>query len=434
MTLLDLANQTNLLPLESFRRLLGYNPWHFWGMAHSTKVPLSNNCSTLVREYAWQSVDAIGRAEIRAAIARAEEKLTEHAQFAPAPHYVSETVSYPRYYDRRRWISAPIDADGRWQSIKLGEGYIQALGIEAHTLIGTVAVTRSDVDGDGLDDTFVTAATATTVTDTNQIAVYFNATDRFTGESVGTRWRIDPVQVSISGGNVTIKGKAWQLVKPILYEGYPNDDNNLQLDPTDSSTYATTVDIYRRYTNADGTTNETAQGLLTWETLPSGGIGLCCGSATDSSTDPGAIATAIARVGIRDAVHGVVMPGASSYDATSGTWAGISWASCHPPDRVLIRYLAGFPLTTSGEMDQRWQQIVARLAMAELTSPICSCDKANHQLAYWQTDLARTGGNNDDQYGAVSQTDLNNPFGTRRGHVQAWRWVLNNYQARGFVP
>lgn len=435
MTLLDLDNQNNLLPLESFRRLLGYNPWHFWGMAHSTKVPLSDRCNTLVYEYAWQSVDAIGRAEIRAAIARAEEKLTEYVKFSPAPHYVSETVSYPRYYDIRRWYSSPAAADGRWLPITLSEGYIQALGIEAHTLIGTVNVTRSDADGDGLDDTFVTAATATTVTDITQIAVYFSAADRFTGESVGPRWRIDPVQVSISGGNVTVKGKAWQLVKPLLFEGYPNDENGLQLDPTSATTYVTTVDVYRRYTNGDGTTNETAQGLFTWETLPSGGIGICCGtSSTDSSTDPAAIATSIARVGIRDAVQGIVLPGTASYDTSSATWASIAWGSCHPPDRVLVRYLAGYPLTSAGEMDPRWQQIVARLAMAELTSPICSCDKANHQLAYWQTDLARTGGNNDDQYGAVSQSDLNNPFGTRRGHVQAWRWVLNNYQARGFVP
>ena len=36
-----------------------------------------------------------------------------------------------------------------------------------------------------------------------------------------------------------------------------------------------------------------------------------------------------------------------------------------------------------------------------------------------------TSGNNDDQYGAISPDDLANPFGTRRGQVEAWKFVTN---------
>jgi len=74
-------------------------------------------------------------------------------------------------------------------------------------------------------------------------------------------------------------------------------------------------------------------------------------------------------------------------------------------------------------MDRKFQVAVARMAAAELARPICACDEANRELYRWQFDLARTGGANDESYGAVSATDLDNPFGTRRGHVYAWRMI-----------
>lgn len=437
-SLLDQENLQPTLPLESFRRIIGYNPFHFWQLTNSD-VPLDSKCNSLVYEYSWQNVNAVGRADIRAAIAIAEEKLRSYLHYSPAPHYVEETLSYPRYYDRRSMYAAPIDSDGRRVSLKLAEGYVQALGVEAHTLIGTPStITYSDSDGDGITDTFTTSALATTVTDTDQIAVYFSSTDRYTGASIGPRWRIAPVKVTISGGNVTIKGPIWLIVKPIKYQGYSTSSKSLVLDPGNVSNppqpptnlnYATSVEIYRRYTNGDGTTNATAQALFTWETSP----GCDCATVSDSSTDPAAIATSIGRVGLRDSKTGLVTPGTATYDTTSALWASSAWTGCQPPDRVLIRYLAGLPLV-NGEMAPAWQQVVAHLALAELPGPLCNCERANREVHYWQTDLARTGGNNDEQYGAISARDLDNPFGTRRGHVFAWRFVQNRYQTRGFRP
>jgi hypothetical protein len=92
---------------------------------------------------------------------------------------------------------------------------------------------------------------------------------------------------------------------------------------------------------------------------------------------------------------------------------------------VLVRYLAGFPLLADGQIDRTLARVVSRLAAAELGRPICACEWANKEIARWQVDLARSAGNNDDQYGAVSADDLANPFGTRRGQVEAWKYVSN---------
>jgi hypothetical protein len=83
-------------------------------------------------------------------------------------------------------------------------------------------------------------------------------------------------------------------------------------------------------------------------------------------------------------------------------------------------------------MDKRYQVVVARMAAAELARPICACDVANRELYRWQFDLARTSGANDEGYGAVSATDLDNPFGTRRGHVYAWRFVKESRKLVGY--
>lgn len=414
-----------LLPLETFRRTIGYHPWHYWQLYSTSKAPIESACSGIVRQYAWHDSNAVGRTDILLAIESAEQLLFDYLGYWPAPKYGEETHAFPTPYANGLRYSGNW---GRWLSMNLDQRYIQALGIEALTLIEAgVAVTRSDVDGDTLKETF-TLTVNTTITDATQIAVYFAAADRLDGDSAGDRWRIQPVKISISGGVATIRGAAWLLVKPVKYEYYDasaTDDGALALD-TDAN-YVTTVDVYRRYTNGDGTTTTTSQGLLTWET-PGGS---CCGSAT-SSTDPASIATAIARVGIRDATNGIVIPAEASYNTTSATWSAIHWTGCVLPDRATIRTYAGYALR-EGQMDPFFQQVVTRLAAAELEGPICACDKSNRELYRWQFDLSRAAGSNDEQY-SISPADLDNPFGTRRGHVWSWKQVRNRRLLGGLLP
>ena len=323
---------------------------------------------------------------------------------------------------------APLAPDWRLLSVALpGEGYVQALGVEMLTLLGAnQAAAFSDSDGDSVQDTFTVVCAVPDGTRASEVAVYISAADRYDASDAGERWRIQPVRVTVSGTTATIVGRKWLLAKPAFYErttmrkGVDND--GLTMD--DSANFVATLDVYRRWTNSDGATSETSQGLLIWE--PGWG---CCGG-TSSATDPAAIATAIARVGERDFQHGLVIPGQAGYDAASGTWSGSIWDGCRQPDRVTIRYLAGYPLETRttapdyGQMAARYREVVCMLAAASMSCASKACEGLKRVLNYWQADLGE---------GNATQEILNSRFGTRRGQVEAWRRVGDDYHASGFL-
>lgn len=416
---------TNLLPLETWRNLMGIHPYHFWQLSSSDKVPIDTGCNTLVWSYPWLSVDAASRQDATHAIEQAEQKLAQYLGYSPAPRYTSTVLDWPA-----TWAS-----DGRWLSIPLPEGYVQAIGTEQLTLLGTPVLAYSDPDSDGLQDTW-TLTIATTITDASQIAVYYAAADRLNGAAAGDDWRIQPITITISAGVATIRGRSWQVVKPILYEGFASDA--IDPDPTPiTSTFVSTLDVYQRTTNANGTTVATGQAVITWETRPCHGWWCCCDSCCTSDPysgspyDPAAVAQAVARVGIRDARHGLITPAQASYDSTSGVWSSLDWSVCSQPDRVTVRYLAGFPLGVDGLMQEPYRTVVARLAAAELARNVCGCEQANRALYYWQHDLAQTA-RGDELFG-ISPENLNNPLGTRRGQVYAWKFIMDQQQLTGIL-
>jgi hypothetical protein len=294
------------------------------------------------------------------------------------------------------------------------EGFIDSLGPVDLALLGSQVVSFLDADGDGLKENFATAGVATTETNPDNIAVYFSAADRL--DSVLDNWRILPVEVTISAaGNVTVTGKRWQIVRKILYEGA----GKTAIDPTVDANFAVTLDIYVRKTNVTGITNAKAQALLIWETSPFPNWAGSPSGVAFPSTDPAAVAIGIARAGIRNSEMGIVNLGRAAYNADTGVWSAIDWGLCRPPDRALVRYYAGYPLQ-NGDMAKKIQIAVARLAAAELPHKICACDQSNRELHRWQFDLSRS--NLPEEYAFFSAADLENPLGTRRGHVYAWKF------------
>ena len=429
---------SNLLSLEEWRERMQINPWLFWGLSNS-RVPPLNDCQIL-QEYGWQMSDRTGREQVRQAIVEAERKLKSYLGFEVAPRYQEAEIAYPRPNDQSLWYgSGASDSTARRLSVQLPDGYVQALGVESLTLrdtpsVGAGTMVYSDQDGDGLLDTLTITATVPAGTSADSLAVYVPAADRLDGEGRSERYRLRPIRASVSNVTATIIVRSWLCVRPILYQGYTGSTQGINPDTT--SNYLQSCEVCTRTTNGDGTTTATAQGVFTWETLPWPAWASCCDAAPyipDSSTDPAAIGQAIARVGLRDARHGLVTPGQAVYNSTTGLWGGVVWFGCRQPDRVTVRYLAGVPLE-SGRVAAQWADVVAGFAAAELQRGVCSCDAANAQLYYLQTDLARTGGNAGDQYSAVSAQDLNSPFGTRRGHVRAWRAVRHLRQLRSFLP
>lgn len=416
----------NILPLYTFFETISYHPFHAFGIGGTGALRPTSECNDIVKRYAWQATAAAGHRDVEQAIERAETKLRSYLGFSVAPHYVVETLPW----------RGGFAFDGRWPTIQATEGEVRAVGVETLASISTgAAVTYTDADGDGIDDTFTVSA-ATSVTDASQIAVYFSTGDRFSGWGATTalspRWRLLPVQVTISGGVVTVRGPRQLCVRPVLYEGVVNVGDS-GLAPDVSANFVTTLDIYQRYTGIDGTTVTTSQGVLTWETRPCHGWWCCCDVCTGSSTDPASVAQAVARVGVHDARTGLLTPAEATYDAASGVWSSSAFC-CEAPDRVTLRYLAGYPLGSDGQMQEPYRSAVAKLAAAELSEQLCACKTANRELWRWQFDLARSSGANDEAYGAVSPEDLSNPFGTRRGQVAAWQAVKNQRLLPGLAP
>jgi len=420
------------LPLDTYRAFLGLPPWHFWQFADSGQGAIVPIHSTLTYEYSWQGSDAAGRADVREAINEAENKLLDYLGYRPMPAYVDfATVDSPRYYDANKTRWRDVDATGRRVAVLAPEGYVQALGVEQLTLIGTATVAGgelvySTLFSTGFEDTF-TITLPWAGTDPSQIAVYFAAADRTFGDTaVGERWRIQPVNVTISGGNVVITGRKWLVVTPVLYE----NPALVALDPTDPATFVTSLEVYQRTTNENGNSTTTSQALLIYETNDCGSCwGPCWCSGAPVASDPGTIGAVIARAGIRDSVLGLITPAAAAYDGTS--WVSAACCGYCDPDRVRLRYLAGYPLGPDGQMDRVWQGIVAKLAAAELKRRICACRETNERLHDLQQDMALQS-TTTERY-QRSQRDLENPFGTRLGHIQAWKDCQDRILRRGIA-
>lgn len=419
-----------LLPLETFRSMIGFDPWHFWGWKDSNLL-LTNEaqgaCNPVLLERQSQGQDRAGREDIRQALAKGENKIAELMRWYPAPKYIdNDTIQYPRMADRRMSRGGPFGADWRWLNLETRWKYVQAVGVRALTSLGlNKTVNFLDEDGDGYYDVAVVGpiTVPSTVTDIRQIALYFSATDRFGLDVASTpteEWRVEPTFASLSGTSLTIRMVPWMLARPILYEGIRPQP----LDPADITNFVSTLDVYQLYTDGAGQLTTDSQAVIIWETRPSHGWWCLCTACSGqpaysgSPGDPAAVAQAVARVGIHDSEKGLITPAESVYNSTDGTWMANTLMLCEEPDRVLARYLAGYPLDHWGHMDQRMREIVTYLAAAELWRPVCGCSAATRAIDYLQLDLSKIG--NTQELYHVSERVVMNQFGTRRGHVMAW--------------
>lgn len=426
MTYLD-DTPAPALALEAWRQYFNLSPWHFWGMSNGRAPSLRRNdggCDSVVRQYAWQDGDAASRSEVLRAIAEAEQILTDELHYAPLARYAEFVVPWPRAAGlTTRWAAAYTDATWRRLSVALPEGAIVALGVEAISLLDTVdtdpggGLAYADADGDGLLDTFTATLTVAADTDPDAVAVYVPAAERFDGSGRSERWRIQPVRASLSGTTLTVIGRSWTCVRPILYEGMPTASSGGGgaggLDPADTGIYLAGIEICTRATDPNGETADDSQAVLEWDTRPGYLAGWC---ADGSATDPAAVARVVARAGIRDAWLGLVTPAAAVRNATTGVWAATCPAAWRP-DRVVVRAYAG------GRADKQRDltRAVCQLAAALLTRPICACADVSRQLYDAQFDLTLAG--RQDELYSTRDPDLDNPFGTRRGAVAAYKAI-----------
>lgn len=421
-----------LTALETFRAQAQQSPWWFWGMAGSTGPTAvttgydrKGNCRPIIRQYGWQAGDAVSRTQIAQALTLAEAQLREQLGCPIAPQFLEAELPWPQLLDKRLLRRSSLGSDGRWLSVTLPDAEVRAVGLETISVLDdAAAVTYADDDGDGLVDRF-TVTLADSTTPLEQIAVYVSAANRYDGSDLSARWQVRPTTATRAGGTVTITGRAWTAVRPVLYEGAAASALN-GLDPADMAIYQGTMDVARSYAAPAGTTPATAQAELIWESLP----WPWCACPVRTS-DPASTASAVARVGIRDAEAGVVTPAEAVYDATTGSWAAAdvwTWWGCRPPDRVIVRYQAGLPLAAA-EVAAPWDRLVTGFAAALLARPLAGCEDTASLIHQWQVDVTRAAGGTTFQ----AQRSADNPFGPRRGQIDAYQEALRRMRTRGIT-
>lgn len=295
-------------------------------------------------------------------------------------------VHYTGYNPTPIWedVKLPLKRGRPWQlqTLRIPRRYITAIGQRNSSVIEAAAsVIYSDADGDGVDDT-ATISVATTITNTDEIQVFFQTTDGAPA-AANEYYQIRPLTVSISGGNATITGHRSLFVKPstiwdVPYD--PSDPSYQTVNAGDTQTagdFVTKVDVYRIY--------------------------------NDTST----VATLIADPYWTK----------TSSLGTDVTFAGIVWLEEEDSGYVRVRengscpeyishmrlyYKSGKPLENS-MMDVQLQKALSHLANAlmpyDMELPLCTASKNRYQDDRRQSDPIPT---------------WDNPLGSLRGHIYAW--------------
>lgn len=344
------------LTLERFRKLVmpGVNPLHYWGFRGNQYFP-DRNCDQVVAETTFFTGN-VGRQEMADAIEDAEDSLTDLLGYHPAPEWVAdESYTWPKYHYRR--FTNAIAADGRRTPIQLFRGEVIAPGRRAVSVIATgVAVTYSDADGDGFDETATITSSGVTVTDKREIRVFHP------GVSADERWEIRDIDsMTLVSGTLTIKLKSWLLANPDVRVSFPGTSEWVGADPDTGANFISTVDLYRVYNDP---TQVAAR--LYWEPRPAGEIG----------TDESALTTQDGTFSVRHPQSAIVVPMPATYSAG---WATQPPSVGRSPDRVALWYYSGYQSSefkrelAHDPLDDRLAQAIAYLAAARLSGKLCDC-------------------------------------------------------------
>lgn len=386
------------LPLDTWAEILGLSPWEFNGFIHpQTK---SGQCQDVFRQFQWQQ-DHLSREEVAEAIADAEQMLADELIFWPAPKYLTdEVVLYPRPHQRNLWGLAGTPR-GEWKSIQLTWHNIQSGGVFNRTAIGTISgadLTISDEDGDGVFETFtavITDAAIGTITDVNELALYFAAGDRH-GEDISEVWRLRPVKITISGNVATFHGHRTLLTNPAKAYAV----NSADLTATTAANYVTSLDCYRAFTDDTATDAQPYQGVAIWKNDPG------CTQDCTFSLLPLCLG--------------------QDFNEQGMVFASFGDTTCWPfgsrePDRVQVNYVAGMPLV-NGQMNREMAKCVTYLSVSLLANEKCGCDRVNRILDKWRRPITRfTDGNAQ----VIGYTEPNMPFPMTGGGVWAWNRIKN---------
>jgi hypothetical protein len=301
------------------------------------------------------------------------------------------------------------DVRGRPKSVNASWGKIVQPGRRAVSLIGTAtqvggSLSYTDEDGDGLYET-ATIILPTVLTNTCGIKVYFY------GTGGDPDWEVREVRSkTISGGFLTILVDAWLLIDPDLYEELPTTDTPDLVDIGTTVNFVTSVDVYREY--ADTSNNDSAE--FHWEPDY-----ISCAESEDGCEE----ITQNGCLRVRDSNEGIGVPVPNEN----------TWSVYREPDYVKLWYLAGdwdIKNPSCPVLSQFWAQTIAWLAASRVERQFCQCGNVESLHVWLMTDLAMNAENT--SFFNTTQM-IENPFGTRRGEIAAWRRIMKLVRKRANV-
>jgi hypothetical protein len=403
------ADARTLLSLDRFARIMGAHPLHFNGVHHETLAP-ATTCGQPLMQHDWQVVDGVSRESIAVAIAEAETRITQWLGFKPLPVFERDerhNIVRPstRDFSRVRMFTP----NGLGVAVKLDYGHVVSGGIEGKTVIALSAVIAySDEDADGYPET-ATITVPTTLTNPDEICIYF------AGEGGDPSFEVRPITVTFASGFATITARREQFVIPSLTERL---DSTRAIDGALDENFVSAVDVYRVFIDPS------QQIQFLWENQWGS-----CGCGTEACPTCWLGAQFGCSV-VRDYRLGLISGQPAMWNGVTGSYEYTSYAQARQPDRGRFWYRAGYRDQTrrrpSHEMDPRWERAIAVYAAAILERPFCGCRNIENISNYWRVDMSESSAS---ASGGTSYrlTDrmLDNPLGTTRGAMHAWRMIRN---------
>lgn len=399
------AETRTLLPLDRFARIMGVHPVHFNGVYLENIAPVTT-CEQPLMQYDWQTADGVSRESIALAIADAEERISRWLGFKPLPTFeVDERHAFARPSNPTAFRWNLIQPNGMSEAVKLDFGHVVAGGIERRDAVETsAAVAYTDDDGDGYKET-ATIIINTTITDPNEIVVCLP------GEGGAEEFEVRPITVAIANGAATVRMRREQLVIPSLYDQLTS---TRAIDGANDANFLPVVDVYRSWHDPS------QQVQFLWE---NGNSSCGCGGG-DATCTSCYIGAQFGCSSVRDYRLGLISGTPATWDATTSAYAYTHYWVTRSPDKARWWYRAGYrdqqrprPMR---DMARRFERAISIMAASVLERPFCGCKTVEAATQYWREDFALL---TQDHSFRVSSKLLDNPLGTTRGAVEAWRII-----------
>ncbi len=416
------ATTRTKLSLDRWAAIIGIHPAHFNGVFFGDSPSV---CQQPWLQQPWQAADRLGREEVARAIAQAEADIEDYIGYRLLPDWEVDEWQITERLWRKELVNLSVtDIRGMAQTVEAKWGYFVSGGIRASTLIEVARpIVYTDEDGDDYEEIATVTATVEAGRDPCEIHIYYPVSNAMVLTGGEDQWEIRLIDVSITGVTATIRFHREQAVLPQELRDYfpPADDSHLRgVDGAVDGNFLETVDVYRVHNDPQ------TQVSFLWEPFGSGcecnsgGCVLCA-----YNTQTGCL---MLRSEPRQSV---VSYHPATWNADDEDFDAAAWAVNRQPNLARLFYYAGWrdkrQACPTVKMDPEWERTVAYYAAALLDRPICECNNIRAWVDHWQKDLAIRG----EEGLQVSSGDLDNPFGTRRGAVYAWKRVNREGAAIG---